>query len=249
MTTQIQLSPQKIRNTLLVSSGFLCLLSLFADALRLWVKAGALGGATSLTGKAIIYNIAPFFNVGEEVNLPTFYSSFLLLATACCCFAAANAAKIGLQKKTIKRSWHFLGLIFVGLSIDEFSSFHEKLNRIMVAIGNYIFIPRLMQSVWYASAMAACLVLLFLLIPLLKSLSPKVKNLFGLSGLIFIGGAVGLEAVSLIVMDGSPEFSFNFYYLLLSTLEELLEMAGVSLAIYAILVYISEKTNSFQIVF
>lgn len=249
MSIDVRLVPLKVRNLLLISSMSICLLSLFTDLLRIWAKASGPGVSNGLLGKAFLYNIAPFFNVGVEANLPTFYSSVLLLGAASCFLLASHASKLCAHKKIITNSWRMLAVFFALLSLDEFVAFHEKLKLIMTAMGKYIFIPNFMKSVWYSSAIVICLALLAFLIPLLRSLSPKVKGLFIFSGLAFIGGAIGVEAVSLRVMNNSQDFSFDFLYLLLSTLEEFLEMAGVSLAIYAILVYISEWVDVARVSF
>ena len=69
--------------------------------------------------------------------------------------------------------------------------------------------------------------------------------LFIASGMIYVIGAMGLEILGGIqdVLHGSN----TLVYLLLCTIEEILEMLGIAIFIYTLLSYIREQFQSFSI--
>ena len=92
---------------------------------------------------------------------------------------------------------------------------------------------------YYAWVIPYGIALLLALIPLTKlllKLPVEISRLFFISGVIFVAGAIGLEMI-----EGKIQFSdsrYNINYLILYSIEETLEMLGVSLFIYALLRYI-----------
>ena len=79
------------------------------------------------------------------------------------------------------------------------------------------------------------------------NLPVKTRACFLIAALLYLGGAVGLELI-----DGNYaeiHGKTNLIYMLLSTVEEALEMAGIIVFIYGLLGYISENTNALVIRF
>lgn len=66
-------------------------------------------------------------------------------------------------------------------------------------------------------------------------LPPQTRNLFITAGALYVGGSVLLDAVSANQWDQDDAISFR--YLTIGTLEELCEMLGVVVLIYALLAY------------
>ena len=69
----------------------------------------------------------------------------------------------------------------------------------------------------------------------LMHLSLPIRNLFIAAGLIYVGGAIGLEAI------GGRHFDLygkDAVYQVYTTVEELLEMTGIVVFIYALLEHI-----------
>jgi hypothetical protein len=73
----------------------------------------------------------------------------------------------------------------------------------------------------------------------LAKLPAKTRRLFLLAGAIFVGGALGIEAVS--GKHASLHGEQNLTYHLIIAVEELFEMAGVVVFIYALLDHISRQ--------
>jgi hypothetical protein len=73
----------------------------------------------------------------------------------------------------------------------------------------------------------------------LRSLPSRTRHLFLLAGAIFVGGAIGIEAVS--GLHASVHGEESLIYHLIITVEELLEMSGVVLFIYALMDYMGRQ--------
>jgi hypothetical protein len=94
------------------------------------------------------------------------------------------------------------------------------------------------HTYWAIPALAGLVAVGLYYLPFLWRLPGRTRILFVLAGVIFIGGAIGVEMLS-----------GNFYethgdtlgYSLVVTLEESLEMAGVIVFVYAILDYVARK--------
>lgn len=94
---------------------------------------------------------------------------------------------------------------------------------------------------WIVPYGIAVLLLGVAYVPFILKLPAKIRKLFLISGSLFITGAVGLE-----ILGGQQDEiygTYNLVYALLYTVEELLEMLGIALFIYALLLYISDFTN------
>src|SRR5690606_19893923 len=94
---------------------------------------------------------------------------------------------------------------------------------------------------WIVPYGIAVVLLFALLLPFLKKLRKRTRVLFLLSGTIFISGAIGFEMLGgNVIQSQGPGALFSFFY----TCEELLEMLGSSLFIYALLDYITQTFGS-----
>jgi hypothetical protein len=73
-------------------------------------------------------------------------------------------------------------------------------------------------------------------------LSPRIRGLFVFSGTVYVGGALIVEAISANrwYVDGGVTFP----YLAIGTVEELFEMLGIALFIYALMRYLVEMETT-----
>lgn len=200
-------------------------------------------GLSSLGIYFVDRNIAPLamrFHLGAEASLPTWYSSFQLL------ICAALLLSIGLRAQRIgeKFSRHWLGLsgLFLYISIDEVATFRESLAQLSEP---YVNTTGLLYYSWVIAAIPIVLMLALLYCKFIFNLPKSIRLLVILAGGLFLGGALGLEMLtalihsasgSQILADASAEV--NLIYSLATTVEETLEMAGVTVFIYALLLYI-----------
>ncbi|MGB3681953.1 MAG: hypothetical protein WA990_05650 [Rubrobacteraceae bacterium] len=170
------------------------------------------------------------FELDSDQNIPTWYSSSMLLICAGLLAIIAAAAR----RNIYRIQWIGLSLIFLYLSADEAASIHEKMSP---AVERLIPISGFSDYAWIF--LYAPLVLIFALAYLgfLRALPAETKHLFILAGSLYVAGALGMEAI-----DGtyaSIYGSSNVVYSLLTHIEEVLEMLGVVVFFYSLLLYIS----------
>ena len=180
-----------------------------------------------------------FFDFDIERNLPTYYSSFALLASS---FLLLTITLHFKHKKAKYSYWLGLSAIFAFLSLDEFSVIHEQL---WMPTQNLLNTSGLLYYAWY---IPYGIILIFLLIAysrFLMRLPKKTMFLFFIAGFVFITGAIGFEAISGYYDElyGQEHALYRVFY----TIEELFEMVGVAIFIYALLLYISSEIKYLNI--
>jgi hypothetical protein len=181
------------------------------------------------------------FSVNAEQAIPTWYSILLLFGAALLVANIAFAERTRQQPYTVY--WMGLALIFLYLSIDEGAVIHEIASdaiQVYTTTTGYLTFPWLV--------VAAPLVIIFGLLyaRFLFVLQRRTALLFILAGVIYIGGAMGIEAVS--ANHYSLGGGVSFSYLAIATVEELCEMLGIVVFIYALLSYTAEKQYSFAFI-
>lgn len=130
--------------------------------------------------------------------------------------------------------------IFLFLSIDEGVQIHEVFNS---AVRSKIATGGIFYYAWIIPYAALVAVFVAVFVPFLKRLPLETRRLFLVSGGIFILGAVGMEMAGGYRIDNHGE---DFYYGLISTVEEFLEMFGMATFCYALLRFIESQKMSFS---
>ena len=172
--------------------------------------------------------------VDGEGNIPAWYSSAQLL------FSSLLLAIIALGRKHQGGGyvvhWVLLSIIFAFLSLDETVQLHELSIR---PIQDMFNATGFLYYGWIIPA-GICVALLILgYLRFLAQLPARTRWLFLTAGAIFVGGAIGIEAVS--GKHASLHGEQNLTYHLIITLEELFELAGIVVFIYALLDYIGRQ--------
>lgn len=167
------------------------------------------------------------FDVGRELNVPTWFGSMLwfLLALA--------AAAVGMHAPRLRASWFTLAGIATLASVDEYATLHEQLYRVGSILTPFLpFDP--FSYRWVVAGVAVALIAAILLVPL--ALRLPLPILLGLvaAGVIFLSGAVVIETVGGFV-EQRFEGQMTWHLKLLMHVEEWFEMIGVSLAIWSVL--------------
>lgn len=174
-----------------------------------------------------LYNITSF---NSEDSIPTLYSTVLLLAASVLLFFIYFTNR-GKTYKNI--CWLLLSLFFLYMSIDESISIHERFVSILRDKFNF---SGLLYYSWVVPYAVLALILAIGFIPFLIKLEKKTRNLFILSGALFVSGAIGVE-----LFGGRhyEQHGLDMVYAIFYTIEESLEILGISLFIFALLRYIS----------
>jgi hypothetical protein len=184
------------------------------------------------------YHLFQIFNFDEEGNLPTFYSTFALILAAVLLFVIGTI-KSYLKEKG-KGYWIFLGILFLLMAYDEAAQFHEMFNEYFWESPN---LPTWLGFGWVIPFSALTLIIGAFFIRFLISLPKSISRLFILAGIIFIAGAIGMELPGAYLWFNTGGFN-SLWYNLAATIEELLEMLGIVIFIYAILKYLKMQYGS-----
>lgn len=188
-----------------------------------------------------LIQLIDLFSVNAEQTIPTWYATILLFGAA---VLLANLALIQrVQKTPYAGYWVGLALIFLYLSIDEGAVIHEIASdaiQLTTTTTGYLTFP------WLVVAAPLVIVFGLLYLRFLFHLPSRTRLFFILAGLIYIGGAMGIEAISANAYWQGGGVSFP--YLAIATVEEFCEMLGVIVFIYALLSYAAESQYSWAFV-
>lgn len=222
-TLNLQISPKKVALVLL---GFVLFLTA-ANLVGQYYKDLA-------AGNEFLLKVIGKFDLDFERNsVPTWYQSATLL------FSSFLLAVIALVRNAEGdkdfRYWGFLSAIFLYLSLDEAVSIHEQLTmplRTNFELGGIFYLS------WVIPAAVFLIIFFFVFLKFLLRLSPQTRYLMIASGGIFVLGAVGVEMVGgnyLYMTNDLPSYVNDFRYVIITTVEEFLEMLGIVIFIYALL--------------
>jgi len=164
--------------------------------------------------------ILDLFDVDREDTFPTWFSSSALL------ICAALLGIIALQRRgqRFSRHWLTLALMFVALSADEIAGIHETFNMVSP-------VP------WTIPAGIATLLVGLAYLRFLNSLDRSTRHRFILAGILYVGGAVGIEQFQAWFVQADVD---SFAYAIWSAAEEGAEMAGVVVFLGALLRLLDE---------
>lgn len=177
------------------------------------------------------------FNVDREGNVPSIFSSLILLFCAVLLGKIARIHQAG--KHRYAKQWKALAILFLFLSLDELFGFHELL---IPAMRSLFRASGIFYFAWVIPGALFVVICLLAFLKLITALPPATKRLFLLAGTLFVSGCLGLELVGGYLKDASTQnysFMLEVLYLIETTLEECLEMLGTAVFVYALLSYIA----------
>jgi len=191
-------------------------------------------------GHGRLYGLIDLFSFDMERNIPTFFSYLILI------LCSLILLIITLKHKAMKSGylyWLGLSILFFFLAIDEIASLHEQ---ITIPVRQALDTTGILYFAWVIPYCIFLIVFVLIYSRFLLSLPKNIMLLFFQSGMIYVTGAVGFELLGgkQYELHGANNIQFAIYY----TCEELLEMSGISLFIYALLTYIRQEFIQLNIV-
>ena len=187
-------------------------------------------------------DIARRFIVDTEGSVPAWYSSVLLLVASALLAVVATVAFN--QQDRWWKHWVALSTMFCLLSIDEAFSFHESLIlplQTHFGAHGFFYFAWVIPGAFFVGAVG----LMFLKFVL--NLDTPTRNRFIIAGSVFVGRALGMECVGGAFIDACG--GKHILYILASSIEETLEMLGVTLFIIAILKHLESRVSEFRLSF
>ena len=192
--------------------------------------ANVLGGMyVYLSGASQTPLLVKLFHFDHEQTIPAFFQSVLLL------FCGVLLLLIAVMRRPdLFYYWIALGGIFVFLAVDEATSIHENL---IVVVREGLGTSGLLHSAWVIPYVLALIPLGLIYLRFLFRLPAFTRNLFVLAAAIYLTGAVGLEMVGAYFYEWGGLRTFR--YQITMTAEELLEMIGIGVFVFALMHYMA----------
>lgn len=183
------------------------------------------------------------FNMNEEISVPTWFATILLLVSSGLLWTVGTIKT--LSQDTFAKYWKVLAVIFLILSIDEGSSIHEILS---ISVGDALGIQEgVFYYAWVIPALLLLVVLAFLFFKFWQNLSSNIRWLIFWAGFLYVSGALGIEMLGSYYATKLGGYDFN--YSLLTAAEEGLEKLGLIVFIYALIKYLSKLKSEVGISF
>ena len=177
-------------------------------------------------------------NMDRELNLPTLFSSSLLLVSA------LLMRRLGQSSDRIAAlDWRLLSKIFIFLALDEALQIHEIL--IIPGLRNQVH-PAL-ASTWVVPYAVLALILLWRFRQFLVSISTATASRLLQAGAVYIGGAIGMEIIGSFAVRSSLIRLHSPWYGAITGLEEAFELLGIILLIDALLRALLDQRNSIDL--
>lgn len=175
-----------------------------------------------------------------EMCLAAWYSSLLLVTCAFLLAIIANQASR--YRHSDRHFWRVLSIVFVALSLDEATSVHElalePLQHAWHTSGPFLF-------AWVIPALALTPLFGLAYLGFLRRLPKPYGAWFFLSGLIYVGGALGMEMVGGAIASTAGEQGLA--YTLSFIVEESLEMIGATSFLLALLHFMDHESSAIKV--
>jgi len=172
--------------------------------------------------------LLPKLSLSYEANLPTWFSSSLLLACAVAAAAIAHA------RPPRAGHWWFISGLAAYISLDEAAELHEHL-------GGHLDTSGLLYFDWVIPAAAIVTGLVLAFLPFVRALHPATRTRLVVAGAIYVGGALVME---LPLGWWTEQYgSDSLGYALIDWVEETLEMIGAVLALSALIAHRQETAR------
>lgn len=176
------------------------------------------------------------FNLDEEGNIPTLFSSVAELLCAGLLAIIATARKR--QNKREYLYWAGLSIIFLFIAVDDGAALHENIIR---PLRNALNTSGALYYAWVIPYGMLVIAVGLIYFRFLFSLSVRMRYLFILAATLFVGGALGVEMIGGVWFERFGHE--NVGYELITMFEQSLQMAGILVFIYALMSYIETELN------
>ena len=191
----------------------------------------------------VLLGLVRLFDLDQEANVTTWYSTVLLLLAAVLLAVIARAAHTA--RAQFRLHWALLALILLVMSVDEASSIHELAIRpLRSALGVQAGV---LYFTWVVPAGAAVLLVGIAYLRFVLHLPAATRRLFVIAGGVYVGGALGLELIGGYL--ASHHGGEGLAYLAEVTIEETMEMSGAVLFIHGLMGHIRRELGEVRITF
>jgi hypothetical protein len=166
-----------------------------------------------------------YLSADSERSVTTWFSACILML----CALMTLAARV---RTGSTAAWAWMSALFVAMSADEILVIHEEIGA---RINDALDTGGLLRFGFVIPGAVILVGVILLFAPLISSLPTPTRTVFLWGAALYVGGALALDAVGELAHDTlgrEPLISVT-----LANIEELLEMAGASVLVYAFATY------------
>jgi hypothetical protein len=190
-----------------------------------------------------VFGLAPLFDLNGERTFPTMLAFIGFCSISLLALAAAQCSDLPADSV----AWRAIAVLGLWLGLDEALSFHEQ----FLDTARSIAVHPVMYYGWYLFYVPVVGVMLLPFVPFFRRLPRATTAGLLLAGLVFIGGAVGVEAFGGYVAYQRHYFQaqeiaglpVRAVYELEVLVEECMEFAGVWLALRALARHVANRLD------
>jgi hypothetical protein len=177
--------------------------------------------------------IAEWVDVNREGSLPTWYATMTLMA--CAVMLGVIAVDAARRRRPYPFHWAALVVIFALLSLEEILGVHSEATRVLRSVVSITDGPG------YALALGAIALIGIVVVVLIFGrfylhLPSRWRWWFTIAAVIYLTGVFASDAIGDYLIAANGEHTLA--YIVVLTLEELLEMTGVLIFLVMLLEYI-----------
>jgi hypothetical protein len=177
-----------------------------------------------------VYDFGYLFDMNKELNVPSWFSSSLLLASGLLLLLVGlNARRSGLPGLP----WVLMTVLFFYMSMDESTDLHGFWGRVVDA--EALMGKGKAGFAWVLPGAVVVAAVGLVALRWALSLPEQTRNAFIIAGIVYVAGGLGFELIGSQVAD---ETFLNPAYLLASGLEETLEMCGVVIMLVGVVMHL-----------
>ena len=179
-----------------------------------------------------LQNLAGLFLLDNGQNIPTLFSFALLIM--CSLFLAAISIQECLLRAEWRYHWVFLSAVIFLMSFDEAASVHE---RFVPLIWNGLDASGWLFDAWVISGGAFVVLVTLAYLRFVMALPQPFSMLFAVSAVLYTVGALGFDMIggAYAAENGMETFAYHF----IATVEETLEMIGLAVFSFALLLFLT----------
>lgn len=190
-------------------------------------------------------NIVQLFSLDGEGNVPALFSTLMIF------LAAFLFLLVALIKRTLKDQyvghWTILSLGFLMMAVDEGLALHELLTHpVRVQIESEKGLG-LFYHAWVVPAIAVVALIIVGFTRFFLHLQSPMRLKFFIAASLYLTGVIGFEMIGGYYAEAYG--ISNFTYVLIFTAEESLELSGIVMLIWTLLLYICENYKRLHVRF
>jgi hypothetical protein len=187
------------------------------------------------SGHARLFGLPRLFFMGNEGNVPAFFSALAIMAAAVLAGLIARTERV--DGKWAAR-WLVVGALLAFMAFDEAASIHELLDPVEARDAD----AGIFYYAWVIPYFALVVVVAVLLFAFWLRLPPRTRIGLALSAAVYCAGAIGMELFqgALAAQEGRAVYrtlKMSVYI----TVEEGAEMLGVALLIRTLLAHLASR--------